>query len=51
MLMQLIANDAERRALGQRAAETLELQRGATQRTITQLKKLLGEHPTEVSRP
>lgn len=51
MLMHLIANDAERRALGQRALEMLELQRGATQRTITQLKKLLGEHPTEVSRP
>ena len=51
MLMQLIANDAERRALGQRASETLELQRGATLRTITQLKKLLGEHPSEVLRP
>lgn len=51
MLMQLIANDAERRALGQRASQTLELQRGATLRTMAQLKKLLGAHPTEVARP
>jgi 3-deoxy-D-manno-octulosonic-acid transferase len=41
-LMQLLSNDAERHALGQRAAETMQSQRGATQRTIAQLKNLLG---------
>lgn len=51
MFMQLIANEAERQALGRRAAETLEVQRGATERSLTELKKLLGEHPTEVARP
>ena len=49
MLMQLIANDAERHALGKRALETLELQRGATQRTLTQLKKLLDRNAPEVT--
>ena len=49
MFMQLIANDAERRALGKRAAETLELQRGATQRTLAELKMLLSENAAEVT--
>ena len=49
MLMQLIANDAERRALGKRAAETLELQRGATQRTLAQLKNLSAKNAPEVT--
>jgi len=49
-LMQLIANDAERRALGQRAAETLRLQRGATERTLAQLKNLLASNAPEVTR-
>lgn len=47
MLMQLIANDAERRALGGRALETLEVQRGATQRTVEQLKRLLAKNSPE----
>ena len=51
MLMQLIANDAERRALGKRALEILELQRGATLRTLAQLKKLLGGNKPEVAHP
>ena len=51
MLMQLIANDAERRALGKRALEILELQRGATLRTLAQLKKLLGGNKPEVAYP
>jgi len=51
ILMQLIANDAERRALGKRAAETLDLQRGATERTVTQLKKLLAKNTPEVAQP
>jgi len=47
----LIANDAERRALGKRALEILELQRGATLRTLAQLKKLLGGNKPEVAHP
>jgi 3-deoxy-D-manno-octulosonic-acid transferase len=39
--MELLSNDAERRALGQRGAETLETQTGATQRTLAALKTLL----------
>ena len=49
MFMQLISNEAERQALGKRAAETLELQRGATQRTLAELKKLLSENAAEVT--
>ncbi len=49
MFMQLISNDAERQALGRRAAETLELQRGATQRTLVDLKKLLSKNAAEVT--
>jgi 3-deoxy-D-manno-octulosonic-acid transferase len=41
MLMELIANPAERVALGLRAAETLRAQMGATQRTLQALEKLL----------
>jgi 3-deoxy-D-manno-octulosonic-acid transferase len=41
VLMELISNDAERRALGQRAAETLLSQAGATEKTIAALQKLL----------
>jgi 3-deoxy-D-manno-octulosonic-acid transferase len=43
MLMQLLANDSERRALGQRAAETVRSQTGATARTLAALKTLLRE--------
>jgi len=48
MFMQLIANEAERHGLGKRALQTLELQRGATQRTLAQLKNLLAEDASEV---
>lgn len=48
-LMQLIEHDAERQALGQRAAETLALQRGATARTLAQLKNLSSQNASEVS--
>jgi 3-deoxy-D-manno-octulosonic-acid transferase len=41
VLMELVANQAERVALGLRAAETLRLQMGATQRTLQALEKLL----------
>jgi 3-deoxy-D-manno-octulosonic-acid transferase len=42
-LMQLLNDDQERRALGQRAEETLHLQTGATARTLEALKGLLAE--------
>jgi 3-deoxy-D-manno-octulosonic-acid transferase len=41
VLMDLLANDAERRALGQRAAETMRSQLGATSRTADALQELL----------
>ncbi len=40
VLMELISNDAERKALGQRAAETLRSQAGATEKTVAALEKL-----------
>ena len=41
LLLELLADDAERRALGQRAAETMRSQIGATERTAGELQKLL----------
>jgi 3-deoxy-D-manno-octulosonic-acid transferase len=41
VLMELLANDGERRALGQRAAETMRSQIGATARTADALEELL----------
>jgi 3-deoxy-D-manno-octulosonic-acid transferase len=41
VFMELLSNEAERLALGQRAAETWRSQRGATQRTADALQKLL----------
>jgi 3-deoxy-D-manno-octulosonic-acid transferase len=40
-LMHLLANDAERRALGRRAEETMRSQMGATSRTLDALKALV----------
>jgi 3-deoxy-D-manno-octulosonic-acid transferase len=40
-LMDLLANEAERKALGARAMETLRGQMGATQRTLDALERLL----------
>jgi len=42
-LMQLLANDAERHALGRRAEETIRSQRGATAHTLEALKVLIVE--------
>jgi 3-deoxy-D-manno-octulosonic-acid transferase len=39
--MDLLSNEADRRAFGQRAKETLETQTGATQRTLAALQALL----------
>jgi 3-deoxy-D-manno-octulosonic-acid transferase len=41
VLMELLANDSERRALGQRAAETMRSQIGATARTVDELQELM----------
>lgn len=41
VLMELISNGPERAALGQRAAETLRSQAGATAKTMTALEKLV----------
>jgi 3-deoxy-D-manno-octulosonic-acid transferase len=41
VLLELLANDAERKALGQRAAETMRSQAGATARTFGELQELL----------
>jgi 3-deoxy-D-manno-octulosonic-acid transferase len=43
-LMQLLANDGERKALGHRAQETVEAQSGATARTVEALEVLLPNH-------
>jgi 3-deoxy-D-manno-octulosonic-acid transferase len=40
--LELLANDSERKALGQRAAETMRSQIGATARTANELQQLLG---------
>jgi len=52
LLMDLLSNDAERQALGQRAAETLRSQMGATQRTLAALEGVLQppRKRTEMSR-
>jgi 3-deoxy-D-manno-octulosonic-acid transferase len=42
-LMHLLANDAERRALGRRAQETIRSQMGATVRTLQALKSLIAD--------
>ena len=41
VLMELISNETERRALGQRAAETLRSQSGASEKTVAALEGLL----------
>jgi 3-deoxy-D-manno-octulosonic-acid transferase len=41
MWLELLSNDVERKALGQRAAETMRSQIGATSRTADELKELL----------
>jgi 3-deoxy-D-manno-octulosonic-acid transferase len=43
-VMQLLGNDSERRALGQRALATVRSQTGATARTLAALQSLLAGH-------
>jgi 3-deoxy-D-manno-octulosonic-acid transferase len=47
--MELLANETDRQALGRRAAETLDSQRGATQLTVTKLKALLADRVREAN--
>jgi 3-deoxy-D-manno-octulosonic-acid transferase len=46
-LMHLLADDAERRALGRRALETMRSQMGATARTLEGLQTLLTATPDQ----
>lgn len=43
VFLELLANDEERKALGRRALETLQSQKGATEKTVQLLKALLAE--------
>lgn len=49
--LELLADDAQCKALGQRAAETLRSQTGATQRSLMALGKLLAPVPLGTSSP
>jgi len=44
VLLELLANDEERNALGRRAIETVQSQKGATEKTLHFLKDLLAEN-------
>jgi len=46
-LMHLLADDAERRALGRRAQETMRSQTGATSRTLDALQNLLADERSQ----
>jgi 3-deoxy-D-manno-octulosonic-acid transferase len=49
VLMELLQNEAERKALGRRAAETLQSETGATSRTANALQELLFQEKTQPS--
>jgi len=49
VFLELFSNEAERTALGRRAADTLRSQTGATQKTIEALEKLLKPSSSGVS--
>jgi 3-deoxy-D-manno-octulosonic-acid transferase len=49
VLLHLLVNDAERRALGRRAQETVRSQMGGTARTMEALEKLLTSQPASAS--
>src|SRR6266481_471950 len=49
VFMELIENDAERTTLGRNALAALESQRGATDRTVSALLRLMGEESREGS--
>jgi 3-deoxy-D-manno-octulosonic-acid transferase len=50
-LMQLLGDDAERKAFGERAQQTMQSQAGATQRTMAALKTLVAEHRDPLAVP
>ncbi len=50
VLMDLLANETERVALGRRGAETLRAQMGATEKTVAALEKLL-DFPSQRAKP
>ena len=51
-ILHLLENEAERQLLGQRALETLQSQRGATERTLLALESLLPkQHETRMGEP
>lgn len=50
-LMQLLADDSERNALGRRAEQTMRSQAGATQRTMAALKTLVAGHGDPLAVP
>ena len=50
-ILELLKNDSERRGLGKRAAETLASQRGATDRVLGHLNKLLDDSTAGVTKP
>ena len=49
VFMELISNDEERKALGQRASETLRSQSGACEKTVAALEKLLARENVAVA--
>jgi 3-deoxy-D-manno-octulosonic-acid transferase len=49
VFMDLISNEAERKALGARAAEVLRSQAGATEKTFAALEKLLPSSQTSAA--
>jgi 3-deoxy-D-manno-octulosonic-acid transferase len=49
VFLELLSNESERRALGQRALEALESQRGATRFTLEKLRALLKERVAEAN--
>jgi 3-deoxy-D-manno-octulosonic-acid transferase len=51
MLMHLLADEGERRALGRRAKETILSQMGATSRTVEALRELLSDEVRSQSTP
>jgi 3-deoxy-D-manno-octulosonic-acid transferase len=50
-VMEMLKNESERKALGQRAAATLAAQRGATKVVLSELRKLLDLRTPEVRQP
>ena len=50
LLLSLLRDDVQRRALGQRAAETLKSQQGGTEFAMEKLRSLIADHAREAAR-